>query len=219
MSPFYFIKLSRLSSSMVELWNSVILIWKVSLNSSETVISYFKTNFSVNFCHKSLELMHSKRGKCTWEWILLAVLVEKTNIPTGTQKKPVNLQFSPSPPFLPASMFFLWIPLGQTALLNLTIIKMRSLSKTTRVKSQTSLENIVPEASLHAPGSMKATESQQARFKCRECDVWYPSVHGKIPHHTVETTYPADTPRGVLFPVSTEEAKKDYSPVFCSSPE
>lgn len=141
--------LSRLSSLMAELWNSEILILKGSLNSSETVISYFKINFLVNFCCKSLELMHSKRGKMYMRMSLLSVPVENTNIiPVRTQKKPVILQSSPSPHFLPASMFFLWIPLGQTALLSPNIIKMRNLSKTTRVKSQTSLENIAPEARL-----------------------------------------------------------------------
>lgn len=64
-------------------------------------------------------------------------------------------------------MFVLWIPPGQTVLLNLKIIKTRNLPKTTRVKSQPSLENIAPEARFHSLGTKKATESQQARVKCR----------------------------------------------------
>lgn len=115
---------------------------------------------------------------------------------------------------LPVSMFVLWIPPGQTALLNLKIIKTRNLPKTTRVKSQPSLENIASEAGFHSLSTKKATESQQARVKCREHDVWYHSVHGKIPHQTLETTCPTASPSCVLFPVSTKEAKKDYFAIF-----
>lgn len=113
LSQFYFMKPSRHGLLMAELWNSAILIFKVSLNSSETVISYFKTNFLVNVCHKSLELMHSKREKMYTRINFISHSGgEKKFIPTRTKKKPVILQSSPSVQFCQHQWFsseFPWV--------------------------------------------------------------------------------------------------------------